>query len=47
MLLCITGDGPLSPPISGVPSLLGRVGLRDSGGDIGARSARCASSGGA
>lgn len=46
MLLCIIGDGPCMPSISGVPSLLGLVGLRAATVDDG-RSTKCASSGGA
>lgn len=47
MLLCTIGDGPRSPTISGVPSLLGLFGRFDAGGDTGDWSARWANSGGA
>ena len=46
-LLCTIGDGPRSPTISGVPSLLGLLGRLKAGGDTGDWSARWASSGGA
>lgn len=39
------GDGSRSPRISGVPSLLGRNGRREVGGDTGEGSAKWASSG--
>jgi len=34
-LLCMIGDGPRRPGIEDAPSLLGRVGLRGSGGEVG------------
>jgi hypothetical protein len=40
MLLCITGDGPRMPMISGVPSRLGRVGRRLGGNGAGEVSAK-------
>jgi hypothetical protein len=46
MLLWMIGEGPRSPFISGVPSLLGRAGLREAAVD-GGRSAKWANSGGA
>ena len=46
MLLWMIGEGPRNPVISGVPSLLGRLGLRKPAVDNG-WSAKWASSGGA
>jgi hypothetical protein len=40
MLLCITGDGPRMPMISGVPSRLGRAGRRLGGKGAGEVSAK-------
>ena len=47
MLLWMIGDGPRSPDISGVPSLLGLGGRLAVGTDAGDWSARWANSGGA
>lgn len=47
MLLCIIGDGPRMPIISGVPSRLGLAGRRMAGRATGDCSTKCANSGGA